>query len=73
LRFFSFFTLHWVILWLGLAAFALRRLLPMMGPCGRHYLGLLVLWGGLNLIYLVWFFYRKQASNSVEQYLGKNR
>jgi len=56
LRFFSFFTLHWVVLWLGLAAFALWRLLPMMGECGKHYLILLGLWGALNLAYLAWFF-----------------
>ena len=72
LRFFSFFTLHWVILWLGLAAFALWRLLPMMGPCGRHYLGLLVLWGGLNLIYLVWFFYKAQDRHSMASFLKKS-
>jgi hypothetical protein len=71
LRFFSFFTLHWVALWLGLAAFALWRLLPMMGSCGQNYLSLLAFWGSLNLIYLIWFFYRKQASNAVKQYLGK--
>ena len=71
LRFFSFFTFHWVTLWLGLAAFALWRLLPMMGPCGKHYLGLLGLWGGLNFIYLAWFFYREQASSALGQYLGK--
>jgi len=56
LRFFSSFTLHWVLLWLGLAGFALWRVLPLMGASGRHYLGLLVLWGGLNLGYLSWFF-----------------
>jgi hypothetical protein len=72
LRFFSFFTLHWVILWLGLASFALWRLLPMMGPCGRHYLGLLVLWGGLNLIYLVWFFYKAQDRHSMASFLKKS-
>jgi len=60
LRFFSFFTLHWVILWLGLAAFALWRLLPAMGPCGWDYLLILAAWSGLNLVYLVWFFgYRR--------------
>ena len=73
LRFFSIFTLHWVILWLALAAFALWHLLPMMGSCGGHYLGLVGLWGGLNLIYLTSFFYRKQASNSLKQYLEKAR
>jgi hypothetical protein len=56
LRFFSFFTIHWVFLWLGLATFSLWRLLPAMGPCGRHYLIMIGLWGGLNLIYLGWFF-----------------
>ena len=61
LRFFSFFTLHWVALWLGLAAFALWRLLPMMGECGKHYLTLLGLWGGLNFVYLVWFFGYRQS------------
>jgi len=60
LRFFSFFTLHWVILWLGLAAFALWRLLPAMGPCARDYLILLAIWGGLNLAYLAWFFGYRQ-------------
>jgi len=73
LRFFSFFTLHWVALWLGLAAFALWRLLPMMGPCGKHYLILIALWAVLNFIYLAWFFYRKQDFNLVKQYLGKAR
>jgi hypothetical protein len=72
LRFFSFFTLHWVVLWLGLASFALWRLLPMMGPCGRHYLCLLTLWGGLNLIYLVWFFYKAQDRHSMASFLKKS-
>ena len=71
LRFFSFFTLHWVILWLGLAAFALWRLLPMMGSCGRHYLCLLTLWGGLNLIYLVWFFGCRNAGKQIQSRLEK--
>ena len=56
LRFFSFFTFHWVLLWLGLAAFALWRSLPAMGPCGHPYLILLTLWGGLHVLYLAWFF-----------------
>jgi len=71
LRFFSFFTLHWVILWLGLAAFALWRLLPMMGPCGRSYLTLVAFWGGLNLAYLSWFFGKHQALASIEKALQK--
>jgi len=62
LRFFSFFTLHWVSLWLGLAGFALWRLLPAMVPWGRHYLVVLGLWAGLNFAYLAWFFgYRRDA------------
>ena len=48
LRFFSFFALHWVLLWLGLAGFALWRLFPTMGPCGWDFLVLLAVWGGLN-------------------------
>ena len=59
LRFFSFFTLHWVLLWLGLALFALWRLLPAMGPCGWDYLALVTLWGASNFLYLVWFFMRR--------------
>ena len=70
-RFFSFFTFHWVALWLGLAAFALWRLLPMMGPCGRSYLTLVALWGGLNLSYLSWFFGKRQALASIEKALQK--
>jgi len=69
LRFFSFFTLHWVALWLGLAAFALWRLLPMMGPCGKHYLALLALWGCLNLIYLVWFFGARNTAKQTQSRL----
>jgi len=71
LRFFSFFTLHWVALWLGLAAFALWRLLPMMGPCGRSYLALVAFWGGLNLAYLSWFFSRREGLFSIEKFLRK--
>jgi len=69
LRFFSFFTFHWVVLWLGLAAFALWRLLPMMGPCGCSYLTLVALWGGLNLAYLSWFFSRREGLASIEKFL----
>jgi hypothetical protein len=71
LRFFSFFTLHWLVLWLGLAAFALWRLLPMMGPCGRSYLALVAFWGGLNLAYLSWFFCRREGLFSIEKFLRK--
>jgi hypothetical protein len=70
LRFFSFFTLHWVALWLGLATFALWRLLPAMGPCARDYLLLLAAWGGLNCIYLAWFFGKRAASNKVKNLLN---
>ena len=72
LRFFSFFTLHWVALWLGLAAFALWRLLPMMGSCSTSYVGLLGLWGGLNLIYLAWFFGKAQERNTMDSFLKKS-
>ena len=71
LRFFSFFTLHWVILWLGLAGFALWRLLPAMGPCGWDYLVLVALCGGLNVVYLAWFFFRRQALSFMDKYLHK--
>ena len=70
LRFFSFFTLHWVLLWVGLAAFALWRLLPAMGPCGRHYLVVLTLWAGLNFAYLAWFFGRRLAGKTVQRRLS---
>jgi len=71
LRFFSFFTFHWVALWLGLAAFALWRLLPMMGPFGKHYLILLGLWAALNFIYLAWFFGNSKDTKSIAEYLKK--
>ena len=69
LRFFSFFTLHWVLLWLALAGFALWRLLPALGPCGRHYVALLAVWGGLNLTYLAWFFGRRTAAQQMQRLL----
>ena len=59
-HFFSFFTLHWILLWLGLAAFALWRLFPTMGPCGQSYLAWVALWGGVNFVYLSWFFVRRK-------------
>ncbi|NCY21879.1 hypothetical protein EBX31_07975, partial [bacterium] len=62
--------LHWVILWLGLAAFGLWRLLPAMGSCGRSYLVLVSLWGVVNFLYLSWFFGRRKSSVSVEQFLS---
>ena len=71
LRFFSIFTLHWVALWLGLAAFALWRLLPMMGPCGKHYLILIGLWGGMNLAYLAWFFGVRNVAKQIQFRLEK--
>jgi hypothetical protein len=75
LRFFSFFTFHWVLLWLGLAAFALWRLLPAMGPCSRDYLLGLAVWGGLNFAYLAWYFsFRRDwqfASRAMES--GRNQ
>lgn len=55
-RFFSFFTLHWVLLWLGLAAFAVWRLFPQMGPCSQDYWILLAGWGIFNTAYLVLYF-----------------
>jgi len=70
LRFFSFFTLHWVALWLGLAGFALWRLLPQMGPCGRHYFFLLSGWALLNTAYLTWFFVMSRAGKSVTNRLA---
>jgi len=69
LRFFSFFTFHWVLLWLGLAAFALWRLLPAMGPCSRDYLLGLAFWGGLNLAYLAWFFGYRRSHQLVDSVL----
>ena len=65
LRFFSFITFHWVLLWLGLAAFALWRLLPRMEPCGRDYLTLLLVWGGLHVAYLGWFFIGRRQARAV--------
>ena len=66
LRFFSFFTLHWILLWLGLTGFALWRLLSTMGSCGQGYLILIAAWGGLNLAYLAWFFGFRRAHQRME-------
>ena len=59
LRFFSFFTLHWVLLWLGLASFAVWRLHSWAGASGLGYPLVVALWGGTNFFYLLWFFYRQ--------------
>jgi hypothetical protein len=73
LRFFSFFTLHWVLLWLGLAAFALWRLLPMMAPCSHKYLVALALWSTLNFAYLTWFFGRQQSLQETRRRLAQDQ
>jgi hypothetical protein len=72
LRFFSFFTFHWVALWVVLVTFALWRLLPMMGSCGQNYLGLLGLWAALNFIYLAWFFGKARERNTMDSFLKKS-
>jgi hypothetical protein len=69
LRFFSFFTLHWVLLWVGLAAFALWRLHSVMGPCGREYMAILSLWAIINPGYLAWYFGRARDRNQVSLFL----
>ena len=71
LRFFSIFTLHWVLLWLGLATFALWRLLPAMGPFSWDYLLILAAWGGLNFLYLSWFFGGRRDQHRAGQKLEK--
>jgi len=71
LRFFSFFTLHWTLLWLGLAAFALWRLLPMMGPCGCFYIKLIGAWGLLHLSYLSFHFWRSTEMKKVVGLMSK--
>ena len=71
LLFFSFFTFHWVLLWLGLAAFALWRLLSAMGPCGGPYLFSLLVWGGLNFAYLTWFFGRRREAQNLSKCLDR--
>jgi len=71
LRFFSFFTLHWTLLWLGLAAFALWRLLPMMGPCGCSYIKLIGAWGLLHLSYLSFHFWRSTEKKKVVGLMSK--
>ena len=71
LRFFSFFTFHWVVLWLGLASFAIWRPLPCMGSCGRSYLAILTLWGGIHVAYLAWFFGRRNDFQKTRKKLGE--
>jgi len=71
LRFFSFFTLHWTLLWLGLAAFALWRLLPMMGPCGCLYIKLIGSWGLLHLGYLTFHFWFSREKKIVVGLMSK--
>ena len=70
-RFFSFFTLHWVFLWLGLAAYALWRLLPALGSCGGHYLAVLAAWVLLNFIYLAVYFGRARDQSEVAAFLER--
>ena len=71
LRFFSFFSLHWVLLWLGLAGFALWRVLPAIGSGASRYLLLLMVWGGLNFAFLAWFFMERRSLSQANILLEK--
>jgi len=66
LRFFSFFTIHWVLLWLGLAVFAIWCLLPQIGPSGRYFFFVLAGWATLNTSYLTWFFGMMRDRKKIE-------
>jgi hypothetical protein len=72
LRFFSFFTVHWVLLWLGLVALAIWRLLPWVGPWRWNYLALAALWGAFNFSYLVWFFSRRADFQKSQAVLARH-
>jgi len=66
LRFFSFFTIHWILLWSALTAYALWRLLPWMGSQARDYLILWLIWGGIHITYLGWYFGRSRDLKAVQ-------
>ena len=70
-RFFSFFTLHWVILWLGLTGLALWRLFPILGPCGACYLVVLGMWALANFTFLAYFFGKAKDRGNVRTFLEK--
>ena len=72
LRFFSFFTLHWILLWLGLASFAVWRVLPAMDSCGCPYFALVGIWGAVNTGYLSWFFVRRAGLRKTQSFLFRN-
>ena len=69
LRFFSFFTAHWVLLWIGLAVFALARLLTGGWPGARDYAIGWILWAGLHGLYLAWYFLRSRDLRAVQSQL----
>jgi hypothetical protein len=71
LRFFSLLTFHWVVLWLGLATFAIWRLLPMMGPCGCSYIKLIGAWGFIHLSSLSFHFWRSTEKKKVVGLMNK--
>jgi len=72
LRFFSVFTLHWVLLWVGFASFALWKSLSLTNPAAREYLIILGIWGGLNFGYLTWFFIARRDFQRTRRALEKS-
>ena len=71
-RFFSFFTMHWVLLWLGLAMVALWRLLPGLDFPEKYYLVPLGGWAALHIGYLLWLFAGRKPHHAVSERLTRS-
>ncbi|MEM6884858.1 MAG: hypothetical protein AAF571_07475 [Verrucomicrobiota bacterium] len=73
-HFFSFFTLHWCLIWLAGIVFSFVYGWPAL-PAGAGqltYAAGWVLWVMLNAGYLAWYFIRRRDLISMDQLLEKN-
>jgi ligand-binding SRPBCC domain-containing protein len=72
-HFFSFFTLHWCVLWLAgmFAAVTYGWSLLSEGGWGTGYLTALLLWVTLNGVYLAWYFLKRRDLRKMDRLLAK--
>jgi hypothetical protein len=72
-RFFSAYTLHWSGLWLLAYGGGLWKAWEGLEGASRlYYVVVLLGWTGLNVIYLVWFFWQQRDLRRVAKLLDEN-
>lgn len=72
LRFFSMFTLHWLVVWVAAAFFGFMKSWEFLAVHGwtGGWLAAAIVWAGLNVAYLAWFFLGRRYEARIDRHLG---